>query len=125
MPPINLRHMKTWATTIEITERRGAVTLLFDPTTRLLTVNVPSLHPSGDVDLDVPMIAVMTNFLSSLLAPSDGQIVRVPVRELNQIAQMTHQAYHTGDGHTKSWRACEKGVCQRVRSLLTDAGVMA
>lgn len=124
MPPINLRHMKTWATTVEDTERRGAVTLLFDPTTRLLTINTPSLHPSGDVEIDVPKIASMTNFLSELLGPKDGQIVRVPVRELNQIAQMAHQAYHTGDGDTKSWRACDKGICQRVRSLLTDAGVL-
>lgn len=125
MPPINLRNYKTWQHAGDPAPVGGGMTLLFDPTARTLTINVASPNENGDYVVDVAEMASLTNFLSSLLGPKDGQIVRVQVRELHQIAQMHHQAYHTGDGDTKSWRACDKGVCQRVRSLLTDAGVLA
>ena len=44
--------------------------------------------------------------------------VEVLEREMRQIAQQVHQAYHTDiDG---TWETCPRGVCQRARSVLEE-----
>ena len=48
-------------------------------------------------------------------------------KELRQIAQMVHQAYHGASGpdvDTGTWETCTRGVCDRVRRTLDPARVV-
>lgn len=49
-----------------------------------------------------------------------GKIQRIDVleREIKQMAQMVHQAYHQDIGGV--WQDCPRGVCQRARSVLEE-----